>query len=145
MDYVLKASHLVKNYPGFSLKDVSLNLPSGCIMGFIGENGAGKSTTFKALLDLIRLDGGFITFWGQTLAENSAQLKEDIGIVFDNMNFYETLTPKQIGRICSSTYKNRDAKIYQNYLTRFSLPEQKELKTFSKGMQVKQSLLRCHG
>lgn len=140
MDYVLKASHLVKNYPGFSLKDVSLNLPSGCIMGFIGENGAGKSTTFKALLDLIRLDGGFITFWGQTLAENSAQLKEDIGIVFDNMNFYETLTPKQIGRICSSTYKNWDAKIYQNYLTRFSLPEQKELKTFSKGMQVKQSL-----
>lgn len=140
MDYVLKASHLVKNYPGFSLKDVSLNLPSGCIMGFIGENGAGKSTTFKALLDLIRLDGGFITFWGKTLAENSAQLKEDIGIVFDNMNFYETLTPKQIGRICSSTYKNWDAKIYQNYLTRFSLPEQKELKTFSKGMQVKQSL-----
>lgn len=140
MDYVLKASHLVKNYPGFSLKDVSLNLPSGCIMGFIGENGAGKSTTFKALLDLIRLDGGIITFWGQTLAENSAQLKEDIGIVFDNMNFYETLTPKQIGRICSSTYKNWDAKIYQNYLTRFSLPEQKELKTFSKGMQVKQSL-----
>lgn len=140
MDYVLKASHLVKNYPGFSLKDVSLNLPSGCIMGFIGENGAGKSTTFKALLDLIRLDGGIITFWGQTLAENSAQLKEDIGIVFDNMNFYETLTPKQIGRICSSTYKNWDAKIYQNYLTRFSLPEQKELKNFSKGMQVKQSL-----
>lgn len=140
MDYVLKASHLVKNYPGFSLKDVSLNLPSGCIMGFIGENGAGKSTTFKALLDLIRLDGGFITFWGQTLAENSALLKEDIGIVFDNMNFYETLTPKQIGRICSSTYKNWDTKIYQNYLTRFSLPEQKELKTFSKGMQVKQSL-----
>lgn len=140
MDYVLKASHLVKNYPGFSLKDVSLNLPSGCIMGFIGENGAGKSTTFKALLDLIRLDGGFITFWGKTLAENSAQLKEDIGIVFDNMNFYETLTPKQIGRICSSTYKNWDPKIYQNYLTRFSLPEQKELKTFSKGMQVKQSL-----
>lgn len=140
MDYVLSASHLEKNYPGFSLKDVSLHLPKGCIMGFIGENGAGKSTTFKALLDLIHLDNGSVTFWGQTLSQHPTALKEDIGIVFDNMNFYETLTPKQIGSICASIYRNWDPQVYQSYLTRFSLPEQKELKTFSKGMQVKHSL-----
>lgn len=140
MDYLLQAEHLYKEYPGFSLKDISLSLPKGCIMGLIGENGAGKSTTFKGILDLIHLDKGNVSFWGRSLVEEPKLIKEDIGVVFDGLNFYETLTPKQIGRISAATFSNWDETVYQNYLTRFSLPPKKELKNFSRGMQVKLSL-----
>ena len=116
MEYALQAEHLYKNYPGFSLEDVSLHLPKGCIMGLIGENGAGKSTTFKALLDLIHLDSGSVTFWGHPLSKNATSLKEDIGVVFDGLSFYETLTPKQIGHIFSAAYKNWDENVSQQII-----------------------------
>lgn len=137
MDYMLQAQNLQKTYPGFSLKNISLSLPKGCIMGLIGENGAGKSTTFKAILDLIQLEGGEVSFWGKSLSSNAGTIKEDIGVVFDGMNFYETLTPKQIGNISHSAYSSWDEKEFDNYLTKFSLPPNQEIKTFSKGMQVK--------
>ncbi|MEG1946123.1 MAG: ABC transporter ATP-binding protein [Lachnospiraceae bacterium] len=140
MDYALQIQHLQKDYSGFSLKDISLALPKGCIMGLIGENGAGKSTTFKCILDLIHPDHGSITFDNRLLKEDPLELKEELGVVFDELNFHETLTPKQIGSICASTYRTWDTKVYENYLNTFSLPPTKELKTFSKGMQVKLSL-----
>lgn len=90
-DAILQIDHLSKQYPGFRLDDVSFSIPKGSIMGLIGENGAGKSTTIKAILDLIKKDGGHVSFWGQELS-SSKQLKEDIGVVFDGINFYETLT-----------------------------------------------------
>ena len=105
-------------------------------MGLIGENGAGKSTTIRAILDLIHKDDGTVTFWGQKLS-STKQLKEDIGVVFDDINFYETLTAAKVGKISQTAYKQWDERLYRGYLNRFLLPADKEIKTFSKGMKMK--------
>ena len=136
MDAILQVDNLTKQYTDFKLDHVSFSVPKGTIMGLIGENGAGKSTTINAILDLIRKDDGVVTFWGQELA-SSKQLKEDIGVVFDGINFYETLTPAKVGKIAGAAYKQWDAHLFQNYLNRFQLPTDKEIKSLSKGMKMK--------
>lgn len=105
-------------------------------MGLIGENGAGKSTTINAILDLIHKDDGMVTFWGQELS-SAKLLKEDIGVVFDGINFYETLTAAKVGKISQTAYKQWDDRLYREYLNRFQLPADKEIKIFSKGMKMK--------
>lgn len=135
-DNILEIKNLTKQYPGFLLDSISLSIPKGSIMGLIGENGAGKSTTIKSALGLIRKDGGTITFWGQELSE-VRQLKEDIGVVFDSVNFYETLTPAKTGNVLAASYKQWNSGQYKNYLERFKLPADEEIKTFSKGMKTK--------
>ena len=111
MEAALQVTDLTKTYPGFQLDHVSFTLPQGAVMGLIGENGAGKSTTIKAILDLIGKDDGTVTFWGQKLSD-SKHLKEDIGVVFDQGSFYETLTPTQIGNISAAAYTQWDQKVY---------------------------------
>ncbi len=128
MDAILRVDNLTKQYPDFTLDHVSFSVPKGTIMGLIGENGAGKSTTINAILDLIHKDEGTVTFWGQDLS-SSKQLKEDIGVVFDDINFYETLTPAKVGKIAGSAYKQWDGHLFQNYLKRFQLPTDKETQT----------------
>lgn len=105
-------------------------------MGLIGENGAGKSTTIKAALGLIGKDSGTVSFWGQELS-SSKRLKEDIGVVFDSIHFYETLTPEKIGRISEAAYRQWNGQLYLDFLNRFQLPADKEIKSFSKGMKTK--------
>lgn len=136
MDNILQIKNLSKQYTNFRLDNVSFDVPKGAIVGLIGENGAGKSTTINAVLDLIKKDGGTVTFWGKELS-SSKQMKEDIGVVFDEINFYETLTPKKVGKISALAYSRWDNNSYQNYLTKFQLPADKEIKTFSKGMKMK--------
>lgn len=136
MDAILQVEHLTKRYPNFTLEDVSFSLPKGTVMGLIGENGAGKSTTLHALLDLIHKDGGSVTFWGQPLSA-SRQIREDIGIVLDDVNFYATLTPQQVGRILRAAYRQWDDAAYSAYLTRFGLPLRQEIQSLSKGMRMK--------
>lgn len=136
MDAILQVENLTKQYEGFKLDQVSFSIPKGTIMGLIGENGAGKSTTINAILDLINKDEGTVTFWGQELSTGK-QLKEDIGVVFDGINFYETLTPIKVGKISRAAYKQWDEYLYQNYLKCFQLPVDKEIKTLSKGMKMK--------
>lgn len=104
MESILCVQDLTKEYAGFKLDYVSFSIPKGTIMGLIGENGAGKSTTINAILDLIKKDGGTAAFWGQELS-SSRQLKEDIGVVFDGINFHETLTPAKVGKISSAAYR----------------------------------------
>ncbi len=137
MEYALEIKGLQKKYNSFNLENVDLRLPKGKIYGLIGENGAGKSTTMKAALDLIKKDGGEVLFWGEQLSEHPKKIKEDIGIVFDGINFYETLTPRKVGNVCRKAYQNWDEKFYQNYLDKFEVPTDKEIKTLSKGMKVK--------
>lgn len=139
MDAILQVENLTKQYAGFKLDHVSFSVPKGTIMGLIGENGAGKSTTINAILDLITKDDGTVTFWGQELS-STKQFKEDIGIVFDEISFYETLTPTQVGKISSAAYKQWDEHLYQDHLKRFQLPADKEIKTLSKGMKMKLSI-----
>lgn len=139
MENILEVKNLTKEYGAFTLDHISFSIPKGTIMGLIGENGAGKSTTINAILDLIQKDEGEVTFWGQDLS-SANQMKEDIGVVFDGISFYETLTAKKVGKISQEAYKQWDEKLYQKYLSKFQLPTDKEIKTFSKGMKMKLSI-----
>lgn len=135
-DAILQIENLTKQYSGFLLDHVSFSIPKGSIMGLIGENGAGKSTTIKAALGLIKKEDGKVSFWGQELSMNE-NLREDIGVVFDGINFYETLTPAKVGSISNAAYKQWNSSLYSDYLRRFELPADKEIKEFSKGMKTK--------
>lgn len=129
--------HVSKKYNGFQLEDVSFKLPKGCIMGLIGENGAGKSTTIKIILDLIRKDSGNVEVLGRTKVGKKKALFEDIGVVFDEGCFPEELTASDIGKSFRKIYKQWDDNAYQSYLSRFMIPEKKSYKQFSRGMKMK--------
>lgn len=140
MDSILEVNNLTKQYSEFKLDHVSFSIPKGTIMGLIGENGAGKSTTINAILDLIKKDDGTVTFWGQELSANPHDIKENIGVVFDSLNFHDTLTPAKINKLLAAAYKQWEPATYKSYLEQFELPANKELKTFSKGMKMKFSI-----
>ena len=127
---------LCKSYPGFSLENINLTLPSGCIMGLIGENGAGKSTTIKLILDMLRRDSGTITVLGRDSLEG-APVREDIGVVLDEVGFPDCLTARQVNRIMGYTYQNWSDDVFRSYLRKLSLPEGKPFKDFSRGMKMK--------
>ena len=134
---VLEIKNLTKSYPGFTLDNLNLTLPSGCIMGLIGENGAGKSTTIKLILDILKKDSGSITIFGKDNQENIRLAKEDIGVVMDDVGIPECLTTVQVGNIMKHTYRNWNEAEYQRLLRKFSLPENKQFKDFSRGMKMK--------
>ena len=133
----LEINDLNKNYPGFSLNHLNLTLPSGCILGLIGENGAGKTTTIKLILDIIKKDSGSIRILGRDCTSETTILKEEIGVVLDEVGFQECLTPLQIGRIMKDIFHNWDSSLYDQYLQKFNLPNKKEFGKFSKGMKMK--------
>lgn len=137
MEPILQVKDLTKQYPDFMLDHVSFSVPRGTIVGLIGENGAGKSTTLKAILDLIRKDDGTVRFFGEELTEDRKDMKENIGVVFDGIHFHETLTPAKIEKISAAAYRQWNSQTYHGYLEQFSLPADKEIKTFSKGMKMK--------
>lgn len=125
---------LSKRYRGFSLDHLNLTLPSGCIMGLVGENGAGKSTTIRMILGLTVPDSGEITVFGRKLDQ---RMKEDIGVVLDEPGYPTCMTAAQIGKMLSGIYHNWEQKTYEGYLTRLRVPEDKPFKEFSKGMKMK--------
>lgn len=134
----IEISGLCKNYPGFSLENFSLNLPKGSILGLAGENGAGKSTIIKLIMNAERRDAGSVRVLGtECTAPEFSDLKNDIGIVLDEANFPTVLTPKMICRVMESTYKNWNSTQYFDYVRRFALPEDKKFKDFSRGMKMK--------
>ena len=130
----LEIKNLCKTYPGFFLDHLNLTLPSGCIFGLIGENGAGKSTTIKLILDLIRLDSGSITLLG---TEHTRLSREDIGVVLDEVGIPECLTASQVGKVMKNLFKNWDSARYSELLVQFSIPDGKIFKEFSRGMKMK--------
>ena len=133
----LEIKDLSKSFSGFELDKINLALPSGCIMGLIGENGAGKSTTIKLILDMLHSDGGSIKIFGVNNNENITILKEDIGVVMDEAGIPECLTAKQVGKIMRHTFKNWSDEEYSHLLTKLSLPDNKPFKDFSRGMKMK--------
>ncbi len=137
MENILEIKNLSKKYKDFELKDINLKLPKGMILGFIGENGAGKTTTIKAILDIIKNYKGEIKIFGLDNRKDEKKIKEDIGVVLDDMFFPEILTPNDINSIMKDTYNNWDSGLYFKYLTDFSLPKNKQIKTLSKGMKKK--------
>ena len=130
----LELKNVCKAFPGFALDNLTLTLPAGCILGLIGENGAGKSTTIKLILDILRKDGGTITVLGK---EHTQLNKEDIGVVFDELGIPAPLNTRQVGKVMAGIFKNWDAAAYENYLRTLSIPEKKQVKDFSRGMQMK--------
>lgn len=134
--------NLVKHYEGFTLNNISFEIPKGSVVGFVGENGAGKSTTIKAILGLIPVDSGEVELLGYRMKqdENKEAWKEEIGVVFDECNFPLSLKVKNIGTIMKNIYHTWDQRKFKNYLTRFSLPPEKKIKELSKGMKMKVSI-----
>lgn len=137
MENILEVKNLSKKYKDFELKNISFELPKGMIMGFIGENGAGKTTTIKAILDIIKNYKGEIKIFDLDNRKDDKNIKEDIGVVLDDMFFPEILIPNDINSIMKDTYKNWDSNLYFKYLADFDLPITKQIKTFSKGMRKK--------
>ncbi len=125
---------LTRSYGDFTLDNLNLTLPQGCILGLVGENGAGKSTTIKLLLNMLRADGGTVRLMGRDAASLS---REDIGVVLDEVGISGCLTPRQVGKVMAGIYRNWNSAAYRDYLKRFSLPEGKKFKDFSRGMKMK--------
>jgi len=133
----LELKNVCKSFSGFCLDNISLTLPSGCIMGLIGENGAGKSTTIKLILDMLHKDSGTITILGKDNEKDISLTKEDIGVVMDEVGMPECLTAKQIGNVMKHTFRNWNEIEYARLLQKLSLPDNKQFKDFSRGMKMK--------
>lgn len=133
----LETKGLTKQYQGFSLEPLNLTLPQGCIMGLVGENGAGKSTTIKLVLDMISRDGGTVTILGKDNRDNLRLTKEDIGVVMDEVGIPSCLTAKQVGRVMANIYANWEPETYAAYLERLSVPADKKFEALSRGMKMK--------
>lgn len=127
---------LQKKYKGFEL-NVSMTIPEGCVTGLIGKNGAGKSTTIKAILGLIRPDGGSVEILGGKPGENL----NSIGVALSDSNFSMVLTLKDVVRIMRATYKDFDEEKFKNSCTEQGLPFDKPIKEFSTGMKAKLRVL----
>ena len=140
MEYAVEVQGLTKRYPGFTLDHVSFAVPSGSIVGFIGENGAGKSTTMKAVLNLIRRDEGSVRLLGKEDGAEYPEIKEQIGVVFDESYFPDNLKIRDVDRIMRSIFRSWASGKFLDYCRRLGLPEKKILKTFSRGMKMKLSI-----
>lgn len=130
---------LCKQFDEFLLDHVSFQVPKGRIVGFIGENGAGKSTTINLILDELIKDNGQIQILGRE--HTSSSVKEDIGVVFDECNFHDVFNVSDIEKILSNVYKSWDSSLYRQYLKKFKIPERKQIGSFSKGMKMKLSII----
>lgn len=137
---MLKIQHLKKNYDKFSL-DCSLELMPGCVTGLIGQNGTGKSTTFKAILGLISTDGGNITILGKDMKDFTAKDKENLGVVLSDSGFSGYLKIKDIIPILQNMYSKFDKSLFIEQVQRFRLPMNKQIKEFSTGMKAKLKVL----
>jgi len=140
MEYALKLDKVTKEYPDFKLDNINISLPRGSIMGFIGENGAGKTTTIKLILDLINRDGGTIKILGKDNRTEMDSIKENIGVVLDESSFPENLNAREISSILKRIYKTWDDNKFYKFLDKFSLPNNKNIKDYSRGMKMKLSM-----
>lgn len=133
----LELKNVTKSFTGFRLDAINLTLPCGCVMGLVGENGAGKSTTIKLILDMLHKDGGSITVLGRDNQDDIRLTKEDVGVVMDEVGIPECLNAKQVGNVMRHTFRNWDGAEYARLLQKLSVPERKPFKEFSRGMKMK--------
>ena len=139
MNSTLILKNVNKKYEksNFAIKDISFSIPEGSIVGFIGENGAGKSTTMNCILNVIRRDSGTIEIFGREMTDEDIDIRENIGVVYDSNNFPEHLTAKQLADILGRIYSKWDDFCFEQFLRRFGLPESQKIKTYSRGMSMK--------
>lgn len=140
MNTALTITGLTKKYSNFVLDNISFSIPSGSIVGLIGENGAGKSTTINSILGLIKKDSGKITVLGHDIDTFDCAVKEKIGVVFDGSNFSEKLTPAKLSKVLRDIYSSWEQSYFNRLLDQLNIPATKKIKTFSKGMKMKLSI-----
>lgn len=142
MEYAIEVNNLKKSYAkgNLALKGINFKIETGIVAGFIGMNGAGKTTTIKLMLDLIKKDEGSIRLFGKELKGNEEEVKNRIGIVFDQGYLYEDLKLMDIKQIFAGAYTNWDEASFQSFMKRFHLNQNQKIKELSKGMKMKFSL-----
>lgn len=140
MENVVEFTNVTKKFKDFSVKNIDLQVKQGFVTGFIGANGAGKSTTIKLMMNLLRPDAGEIKVFGLDYMKYEKAIKERIGFVYDSNVYFEGMNLKDIKRIVAPAYKRWDDTLFYQYIEKFNLPLNKAMKTFSKGMQMKASL-----
>lgn len=134
---ILEIDNLSKDYGDFVLDRVSFLLPRGVIMGLIGENGAGKSTTINCILNEIQKSSGKVLIFGKDHISDEIEIKSKLGVVFDENHFPDIFTPMEIGKYMSGIYPGWEWVVYRQFLEKFELPKDKKIKDYSKGMKVK--------
>lgn len=140
MQNAIEVVDLKKSYDNFSLNNVSFTVPDNCITGFIGANGAGKSTTIKSILRLINTDSGSVRFWGMEFDKHEQEIKDRIGVVLDDGSFYDHLTMAQMKNILAPAYSTWDENAFKANMEFFSLNPKQKISTLSKGMRAKYAL-----
>lgn len=138
MSYSLEVENLTKSYANsdFCL-DVSFKIPNGSIVGFVGENGAGKTTTLSTILNTLNKDSGVIKLFEKEMNNNDRNVREDIGVVFDAINFSEYLTPRKLSKVMNGIYKQWNQDMFIKTINSWNIPLNKRIKEFSKGMTMK--------
>lgn len=138
----IEVRNLTKKYEGFKLDNICFEIPEGSIVGFIGENGAGKSTTMKAMLGLIPVEEGEIKLLDHSVDRDlsDGKWKEQVSVVFDECNFPNELKLKNVNHFMKYIYQTWDEKLFKEYLQKFELPENKKVRELSKGMKMKLSI-----
>lgn len=139
----IKLTEITKDYGSFKLDKVSMTLPSGYIMGLIGENGAGKTTLIKILLGLIGKDAGEVQVFDRPFDAEDSDIREHIGVVMDECSFPEDMTTTQLDKVMASCYRTWDREAFAMRLDDFDIPKNKKIKTFSKGMKMKLSIAQA--
>ena len=135
---VIEIRGLCKHYRDFSLDHLDLDLPAGCVLGLVGENGAGKSTTIRLIMDALERDGGTVSVLGvDNKSPAFMDVKQDVGVVLDETCVPEVINARQLGKIMAGTYKNWDQAAYDGWIRRFELPLDKKFKDYSRGMTMK--------
>lgn len=142
MDYILEVQNLCKTYPDtkFMLNNITFGVNKGTIVGIVGKNGAGKSTTINTILNIINKDSGVIKVFGEEIRDDKVDVRNNIAVVFDKINFYEELTPKKLEKVLSDVYTNWDKETFSRLLNRFDIPSDKKIKLLSRGMAMKLSI-----
>lgn len=136
----LEIRNLTKSYPNFQLKNINLTVPSGCVMGLVGKNGAGKSTTIKLILGMIKRDSGTISIMEKDGVQNLTELKQDIGVVLDEIGLPAFATVKKINNIMKNVYTRWDEKKFFDFINKFSIPHDKEFEKLSRGTKMKMGI-----
>ena len=147
MNNAIEIKNLCKTYPAFRLNNVNITLPKGYIMGFIGANGAGKSTTISSLLGLIKADSGICLIDGKDMRDMSKAEKSKVGVVLDECNYPETLNWKQVDKFMKKIYSNWDSAKFSTMCRKWNLDDKTQIAKYSKGMKMKLSIASavCHG
>lgn len=141
MEYNLEVINLEKKYQDFWLKQINIKLPKGKIIGLIGENGSGKTTTIKAILNLMDYDKGKIKIFGKDSKSLTKKEREQIGVILDDSFFSPILNVNDINKLMKNFYNNWNEKLYYDTIKKFKIPCNKQLKEFSSGMKMKIKVL----